>query len=101
MNIKQLCVAGNKNLQLQSISLFFKLEHLQYSLRSLLLVSFTFTHYFANVRTFFLIKAVTVRLLASAPLAAAFGVSDVVDFEKRHVVSTPNDDWSSSVISSQ
>ena len=30
-----------------------------------------------------------VSLLASAPLAAAFGAGDVVAFEKRHVVSSP------------
>jgi hypothetical protein len=34
-------------------------------------------------------KALFVGLLASAPLAAAFGASDVVAFEKRHVVSLP------------
>jgi predicted outer membrane lipoprotein len=35
-------------------------------------------------------KAVVVGLLVSAPLAAAFGISDAVEFEKRHVVSHPD-----------
>jgi len=44
------------------------------------------------MHAFSIIKVVTVSLLASVPLAAAIGVSDVVDFEKRHVVSAPSDD---------
>ncbi len=47
-----------------------------------------FDHSINNMHALSITKAIVVGLLASTPLAAAFGISDVAAFEKRHVVST-------------